>query len=145
MLGRRYSVYGHVAHGRGLGEHRFHCPTANLTDEQIILPPAGVYAARAFLEGEEQCPHGAAVYIGSAPTLDDTATAAMPTPVLEVHLLDFHKNLYGAAMEVEFFDFIRPDMRFCAHHILSAQIQKDIAAARDILAGTGAPSVPRSQ
>ena len=137
LLGRRYSVYGHVAHGRGLGKHEFHCPTANLTDEQIILPPAGTYAAHAFLDVEDRCRHDAVVYVGTAPTIEGSSTTPA-TPVLEVHLFNFHEDLYGAAMEVAFLEFIRPDRRFKSHAALGRQIRKDIAAAGRVLGIKGA-------
>ena len=55
-------------------------------------------------------------------------------PVLEVFLFDFDGDLYGREIEVEFVDFIRPDRRFDTSEALIAQMQLDIARARDILA-----------
>ena len=54
--------------------------------------------------------------------------------VLEVFLFDFTGDLYGRDVEVEFIDFIRGDRRFGSVEELVAQMDKDIAKARAILA-----------
>jgi riboflavin kinase/FMN adenylyltransferase len=57
-------------------------------------------------------------------------------PVLEVFLFDFTGDLYGREIEVEFVDFIRGDRRFSSVEELVAQMDQDIAKARQILAQT---------
>ena len=72
--------------------------------------------------------HDAAAYLGTRPTYDDGM------PVLEVFLFDFDGDLYGREIEVEFVDFIRADRKFDSSEALIAQMQADVARARDILA-----------
>jgi riboflavin kinase/FMN adenylyltransferase len=61
-------------------------------------------------------------------------------PVLEVFLFDFDGDLYGREIEVEFIDFVRDDRRFNDVDALKAQMDKDCALAREILAA--APVAP---
>lgn len=136
MLGRPYRVCGHVIHGKGIGSRRLHCPTANLADPMILLPPSGVYAARSFLYSDEADPSPrplrGVVYIGSAPTFGQDERGALP-PSLELHLLDFHEDIYGARIEVEFEEFLRGEQSFATESELEEQIHRDIARANDRL------------
>jgi len=134
LLGRHYSVYGHVSHGRGIGTRELHCPTANLADDTTVLPPCGVYAARACLDESDREPRDSVVYVGTAPTIQDGSAAPFAAPVLEIHLFDFDRDLYGAAVEVELLEFIRPDRKFRSVASLRRQIRLDIAAARETIA-----------
>ena len=141
MLGRAYRVCGHVIHGKGIGSRRLNCPTANLADPMILLPPSGVYAARSLVhsEKEQSAPRAldGVVYIGSAPTFVGDSATAMP-PSLELHLLDFDEDIYGARIEVEFEGLLRPEVTFGSEQELEHQIQLDIAEARKRLANRGA-------
>ncbi len=136
MLGRPYRVCGHVIHGKGIGSRRLHCPTANLADPMILLPPGGVYAARSFLYTDENDlnprPLRGVVYIGSAPTFGNETSRTLP-PSLELHLLDFHEDIYGARIEVEFVEFLRREHNFTGESELEQQIQHDISRARTLL------------
>lgn len=140
-LGRPFAVSGIVQHGRGVGGPQLGCPTANLQDPDLALPPDGVYAARATVIGRGE-PADGIVYVGQAPTF---ATPGAPPPprLVELHLLDRTATLYGHEVEVEFVHFLRPDQRFASTAALKAQIAADIAAARRHLgAVTGTPPRP---
>jgi riboflavin kinase/FMN adenylyltransferase len=54
--------------------------------------------------------------------------------VLEVFLFDFDDNLYGREIDVEFIGFVRPDQRFPDMEALKAQMDRDCARSREILA-----------
>ena len=135
MLGRPVSVYGEVVAGAQLGR-KLGFPTANLDLHHELHPPPGVYAARARVVEPSsvtavRSEHEAVVNIGFRPTV----TGERPTaPLVEVHLFDFEDELYGLHLEVEFVAHIRPEQRFDGLEALSAQIAKDAAAAREILA-----------
>jgi riboflavin kinase/FMN adenylyltransferase len=101
-------------------------PTANVTLPKGTAIGHGIYAVRAHLDG---VPHNAAAYLGTRPTFDDGA------PVLEVFLLDFEGDLYGRDLEVEFVGFIRHDRKFGSAEELVAQMDKDVAKAREMLSG----------
>jgi riboflavin kinase/FMN adenylyltransferase len=125
MLGENWRVSGKVVGGfkRGTG---MGYPTANVTLPKGTAIGHGIYAVRAHLDG---VPHNAAAYLGTRPTFDDGA------PVLEVFLLDFEGDLYGRDLEVEFVGFIRHDRKFGSAEELVAQMDKDVAKAREMLSG----------
>jgi riboflavin kinase/FMN adenylyltransferase len=124
-LGRRWRVRGRVIGGakRGTG---MGYPTANVPMPKGTALGHGIYAVRAHVGGAV---HDAAAYLGTRPTFDDGM------PVLEVFLLDFDGDLYGQEMEVEFIAFIREDRKFDSAEALVAQMDADVAKARDVLKG----------
>jgi riboflavin kinase/FMN adenylyltransferase len=122
MLGRPYALAGHVVRGDQLGK-RLGFPTANLDVAGLVLPPNGVYSARAIARGR-RC--RAVVNIGFRPTLQRPA----PTLQVEAHLLDFDGNLYGEELEIEFSERLRDEKRFASTEELKQQITRDIAEAR---------------
>ncbi len=139
LLGRPYSVDGVITHGRGQGTQVLACPTANITGSNQLLPPFGVYVARArklspdgmtasgtWLEG--------IAYIGTSPTLSPPGSP----PVLEFHAFACTGDLYGTRMEVELLEFLRMDMVFPNPQILKNQIFADIETARERFRGTTA-------
>ena len=89
------------------------------------MPPDGVYAATATLEGRIL---EGIVYVGTAPTIKADGEV-----VIELHLFDVNEDFYGKEVEVTFLDFIRESRCFDSRDALMAQIEKDIAAARVIL------------
>lgn len=129
LLGRPVSCLGTVVRGDQLGR-LLGFPTANLDLGTELLPPHGVYAARARRAGESKL-WPAVVNIGVRPTV---AAAAPSAPRVEVHLLEGGGDLYGATLEVEFVQRLRPEQRFDGLPALQAQIARDAAAARELLA-----------
>ena len=127
LLGRRYSISGEVVHGDGRG-HGLGIPTANLElKPNMLVPTNGVYATWSWLEGKR---YASVTSIGLRPTFEDTP----PVPRAEPHLLDFHQNIYGKLLKLDFIDFIRPEERFSSINLLLAQIEQDILKTREILA-----------
>ena len=122
MLGRTYSLGSQVIRGDQLGR-QLGFPTANLDPEDLVIPPNGVYAAHAQVQGRL---HRAVVNIGTRPTLQN------PQPKLQVeaHLLDVSADLYGQEMEIAFVEKLRDEQKFSSRDALQEQIQRDIEAAR---------------
>ncbi len=124
-LGRPPGALGTVvrgdARGRALG-----FPTANLLPQAAVLPPPGVYAVEAIVDGTTW---PAVANLGTRPTFDAAAT----TTLLEVHLLGFDGDLYGRELEVTFRKFLRGEQRFADADALRAQIERDVQQARDAL------------
>ncbi|MFT5459808.1 MAG: riboflavin kinase/FMN adenylyltransferase [Myxococcota bacterium] len=120
MLGRPHRVYGTVvrgdARGRTLG-----FPTANVQTETALLPPTGVYAVRAEIDGR---PLPGVANLGRRPTFGGGPVT------LEVHLLDWTGDLYGAALGVELVERIRGEQVFSSREALVEQIRADVATAR---------------
>lgn len=123
FLGHPYRLWGIVEHGYRIAGKELKRPTANLAVDDGILPPDGVYAARALVAGIE---HPAAVNLGMAPTFGRTDGKRR----LEVHVLDFSGNLYGMEIGVELTRYLRPERFFGGAEDLRRQIEKDIATIR---------------
>lgn len=132
MLGRSVSVLGEVVHGDALGR-QIGFPTANLDLHHELHPPPGVYFGWAGLYNEGRVEHcfGAVANIGFRPTLGGPAP---DRPRVEIHLLDFRGDLYGAHIEMVFLGRLRAETRFADLEQLKAQIARDILAARAKLA-----------
>jgi riboflavin kinase/FMN adenylyltransferase len=124
MLGREYTILGTVEAGRHLGRS-LGFPTANLSAHSEQFPPNGVYAAEAELEGKSL--HGV-VNLGVRPTLGSSS----PRRLLELHLFDFDRDIYGKDIEVRFLRFLRPEQKFENLAALRAQIARDVDAAQRV-------------
>jgi len=125
LLGRPYSISGHVMHGDKRGR-KIGFPTANLDVADLAHPPAGIYAVRAKPESDGTLWNGAA-YIGFRPTFQGR------TMVLETHMLDANPDLYNQRLEIQFVQRVREDRAYKSAEELSEQIARDCAEARRIL------------
>lgn len=134
LLGRPFSIYGRVAHGKGIATEELHYPTANIAADNEIFPPCGIYAARVALPGTGGLRKlNGVLYLGNAPTYVDTAPSK---PFVEMHVFDFHEDIYDEFVEVELLDYIRGDQRFSSSEELRKQIQKDVQRAHEIHTST---------
>jgi len=122
MLGRPYSLCGQVVEGDRLGR-TFGFPTANLDVTGLVLPPLGVYAAHAEVQGQK---FRAVVNLGKRPTLQ----SPVPRLQVEAHLLDFDREIYGEAMQLVFIKKLRNEEKFASVDALKEQIRRDIVAAQ---------------
>ena len=123
LLDRRYTFSGKVVSGNKLGR-TIGIPTANIWVPKSNLPIRGVYAVKAFLKGET---FNGIANMGVRPTVGGTS------PVLEIHIFDFNKNIYGQRIEVEFYKKIREEKKFNDLNELKDQISKDIELAKEFL------------
>lgn len=117
-LGRPYSISGHVVHGNRMGQ-QLGFPTANIQLRHNRPPVMGIFVVRTRIEGGDWL-QGAAS-LGVRPSV-----VADGMPVLEVHLLDFDKAIYGRHMHVEFLHKLRDETKFGDLEALKAQIARDI-------------------
>ena len=124
LLGRDYVLSGSVVEGFQRGA-TLGFPTANVQSDQEIVPREGVYAVSVEWKGQ-RIPGVANV--GHNPTFDNESLS------VEVHLLDFEGNLYGARLDVAFVSRIREERKFGSIDELKAQIASDVKVARRILA-----------
>lgn len=125
LLGRPWSIEGVVVHGDKRGR-LLGFPTANLILEDDQLLAQGVYAVRVKIDGAA---YDAVACYGTRPQFDNGA------PRLEVHILDFDEDIYGAPLVVEFVGFQRPEERFTSVETLKMQMTRDCETARDLLRG----------
>jgi riboflavin kinase/FMN adenylyltransferase len=123
MLGRDYTILGTVMHGDNLGK-KIGFPTANLSAHSEQFPPNGVYVAEAILEGKA---YPGVINLGYRPTV----TSEKSERVLEIHLFDFDRDIYGKDLEVRFVRYLRPEKKFENVDALSRQIRLDIGRARE--------------
>lgn len=125
LLGRHYFIDGTVVHGLQRGR-LLGFPTANLESENEVTPPDGVYAALATLDG---IVYPSVTNIGVRPTFHQPSAT-----VVETHLLDIERDLYGARMRVSFVQRIRDERTFDGVDALKAQIAADCNRARALFA-----------
>lgn len=126
LLGRSYSLFGTVVEGRKLAR-KLGFPTANLQLEAEVLPPYGVYAIEAHVDGQWRT---GIANLGVRPTVEN---AEVP-PALEVHVFDWEGDLYGLDVEVRMGAHLRPEQKFDGVDALLAQIKQDVEKARSLLA-----------
>jgi riboflavin kinase/FMN adenylyltransferase len=123
-LGRRFVLDGTVVSGAGRGQGLGY-PTANLrTWPRLLLPGQGIYAGRARVDGRA---HVAAIDVGTNPTF-----GIEPLHV-ESYLLDFDGDLVGRPMAVEFWAFLRPEVRFESPEELVAAMDDDVERTRALV------------
>ncbi len=124
LLGRPYNLGGRVVAGQRRGV-RLGFPTANISPAKELVPARGVYAVHVLLEGIRR---QGALSIGINPTFTDGKHS------VEVYILDFSEDIYGKALDMLFIERLRDEIRFASPEELIAQIEKDIARVREILA-----------
>jgi len=134
LLGYNYAITGRVTGGMQLGR-KLSYPTANLQlEEQAkLVPPDGVYACFVKVTGKY---YGGMVNIGYRPTVN----TQMDNRSIEVHILDFHEEIYSEEVTLQFIARTRDEMRFADIEALKAQLQQDESTIREILLET-APNV----
>src|SRR5688572_19629497 len=124
LLGRPYSIGGHVVRGRQLGRE-LGFPTANLRFGGKTPALSGIYAS--WVHGVGSAPRASVSSLGTRPTV------AGIEPLLEAHLFDFSGDLYGQRIEVEFVAKLRDELKFSDLPALTAQMHRDAEQARAIL------------
>ena len=134
MAGNGPSFIGRVVRGKGRGRG-LGFPTANLAFVGADSLPRGVFAAR--VQAADNQLMRALANIGTRPTF------AEPGLAVELHILDFSDDLYGASLAVTLIKKLRNERAFTSSEELVAQIRNDIHQARilfDELNGAAQPS-----
>jgi riboflavin kinase/FMN adenylyltransferase len=124
LLGRHYQIRGTVEHGRNRGGKLLGFPTANIKLHDELAPKTGVYAVT--VECGDHRLKGVA-NIGYSPTFDDYVYT------VEVHILDFNRDIYGEKIRVNFIERIREEIKFSGIDALARQIERDIETARSLV------------
>jgi len=132
-LGRPFRLDGVVVRGDQRGRDLGY-PTANVhADRYAAVPADGVYAGRAVhldewgntSAGGPLAP--AAISIGTNPTFDGKHRN------VEAYLLDFHGDLYGQGLGIEFTHRLRGMSTFDSADALVTQIAHDVARTRQLV------------
>jgi riboflavin kinase/FMN adenylyltransferase len=121
LLGHHFYIDGTVVTGAGRGRE-IGVPTANLETKNELIPPHGVYATTMGIDG---IVHPSITNVGTRPTVD-----ASGRTVIETHLLDGDRDLYGRTVRLAFVQRLRDERRFPDVDALKAQIDADVRRAR---------------
>lgn len=122
LLGRAYSIAGRVVHGDKIGRQLGY-PTLNIQLKHRRPPLAGVFAVA--VEGLEGQKLAGVANVGVRPTATDAGRAR-----LEVHVLDWQGDRYGAHPRVHFLHKLRDEKKFASFDELTQQIARDAESAR---------------
>jgi len=124
FLGHPHVLTVVVRYGYKLGR-TLNAPTINMRFAPGVLTPAfGVYATRVYLD--DGVVKTGVTNIGVRPTVDDSENITA-----ETHILDFQRNLYGHQVRIEFYNRLRPEIKFKSINELQEQIKKDCIAAKE--------------
>jgi riboflavin kinase/FMN adenylyltransferase len=125
FLGRPYSMTGQVVKGDKLGRVLGY-PTANIDlDSRLkLIPSDGIYAVTVKYKSTI---YKGMLYIGNRPTVNGTKR------VIEVHLFDFNKEIYGESLTIYFHSLIRLDSKFQDLEALKKQLHDDKEKALNLL------------
>jgi riboflavin kinase/FMN adenylyltransferase len=121
LLCRPYRMSGPVVTGAGRGKN-LGFPTANIRFSQDLVPLPGVYVVETEIRGRL---HRAVASVGFNPTFGENSLG------LEVHVMDFDRDIYGEEISVFFRDRIRDERKFKSVRDLVRQIGKDVQYARE--------------
>jgi riboflavin kinase/FMN adenylyltransferase len=126
-LGRHYRMSGRVNYGERVGR-KLGYPTANVNLDRKQSAVMGIFAVR--VSGENWGPLDAVASVGTRPTFGGMK------PLLEVHIFDFDRDIYGEYIHVDFIKKLRDEENFAEVDMLIEQMHRDSEMARNILATT---------
>lgn len=126
LLSRNYRLWGKVVHGDKRGRV-LGFPTANINLHRKLVPLMGIFVIRAHGLGKKI--YQGVANIGMRPIFQGTRV------LLEVHLFDFHDNIYGHNLEVEFLHKLRDEAHFDSVEALVAQMHQDALEAKKYFKG----------
>ncbi|EUJ51160.1 bifunctional riboflavin kinase/FAD synthetase [Paenilisteria rocourtiae] len=122
LLGYPYTLTGTVIHGDKRGR-TIGFPTANIAvDEGFLIPKLGVYAVKFKVSGQ--------TYLGMASIGYNITFKDDQAMSIEVYILDFHQEIYGEEIEIEWFHYFRPELKFNGVEGLIEQLKQDEADTR---------------
>lgn len=126
FLGHRFFITGRVVGGSRIGRS-IGFPTANIKSDHSLklLPRDGVYAVRVLVEDSR---YDGMLNIGIRPTINDNPEHK----TIEVHIIDFEKDIYNQQIRIDLEGRIRDEMRFDSVEMLRDQLVKDKKAAMKI-------------
>ena len=124
FLGHPHILTGKVVHGHQLGR-RLGFPTANLLlPEGLVSPKFGVYACRCLVDGVR---YAAVTNVGTRPTVAGCGVT------IETWILDYEGDLYDREITLEFFKFLRPEIKFPSLTDLQEAVRSDAEKTKEIL------------
>jgi riboflavin kinase / FMN adenylyltransferase len=131
LLGRPYSISGHVIHGRRLGRD-LGCRTLNLRFAHTSSAAMGIYAVR--VHGLGAVALDGVASLGVRPTVEDAGRILLETHCLEWPLELALEGGYGKLIEVQLLHKLRDEARYDNLEALTAAIALDTLHARNYFA-----------
>ncbi|MFI5159050.1 MAG: bifunctional riboflavin kinase/FAD synthetase [Sphingobacteriales bacterium] len=117
FLGYPFFITGKVGRGDQIGR-TIGYPTANIMIEETykLIPDDGIFSAKVIVGGVS---HKGMAYIGSRPTINGI------TRNIEVNIFEFDAEIYGEEISMQFFNYVRGDVKFDGLDALKIQLAKD--------------------
>ena len=125
FLGKPYQMSGRVIVGNQLGRELGY-PTANINIQRLQSALMGIFAVK--VHGISSNPLDAVASLGIRPTFYEGKK-----PLLEVHIFNFNKDIYGRYIDIDFISKIRDEIKFNSADALIEQMHKDAIDAKKIL------------
>lgn len=127
FLGYPFFISGKVGRGDRIGR-QIGYPTANIVIEETykLIPCDGIYSAKVIVKGET---YKGMAYIGTRPTINGL------TRNIEVNIFDFDADVYGEDIRMEFYHFVRGDIKFTSLDELIVQLAKDKEDVQELMKG----------
>ncbi|MBP6063284.1 MAG: bifunctional riboflavin kinase/FAD synthetase [Fusobacteriaceae bacterium] len=125
FLGEPYFISGEVIHGKKLGRV-LGFPTANLEMKDKIYLPYGIYGGYASIEGSDE-EYDVVINIGRNPTLKPNEHS------IEVHILNFNRDIYGKKIYISVVRHIRDEIKFNSMDELKVRINEDVKYWKEYL------------
>ena len=125
LLGRYFSFSGKIIEGKKMGK-KIGYPTANISIENVnkLMPNDGVYAVYIKLNSKDFM---GMMNIGYNPTFNASERS------VEVHILDFNKDIYGLDVKVSIVEKIREEKKFLSVEDLKKNLDLDKKKAHQLL------------
>ncbi|WP_405294764.1 bifunctional riboflavin kinase/FAD synthetase [Algibacter sp. Ld11] len=124
-LGYQFMLNGSVVRGKGLGK-QLDYPTANIkiNEDYKLIPKQGAYIVKSLIN--ERLVYGM-MNIGMNPTVNGSKQT------IEVHFLDFDKDIYNENLQINLLQRIRDEEKFESVEVLKAQLSKDKIFTQDYI------------
>jgi riboflavin kinase/FMN adenylyltransferase len=123
FMGHPFTITGKVVTGNQYGR-KLGFPTANIALKRTNIPINGVFIVRVIING--------IVFFGVA-NIGLRLSIDNQHPILEVHILNFNKDLYGRLIQVEFIKKLRQTQKFSSMDELSKAIHQDVIQAKQFI------------
>lgn len=122
LINRPLEYNSRVIHGQKNGRKiGFHTANQKLPKNSVLK---GVYLSKVYIDGDE---YYGVTNAGTRPTIDGQNT------LLETHIFDFDKDIYGKHITTEIISFIRPEKKFNSFDELKSQISQDTQTAKNLI------------
>ena len=125
LLGHDFTISGRVISGKGRGRKLLNFATANIeTPSDKIIPLNGVYLVEIEIDRKK---YYGLMNIGIKPTFKESERT------IEVHIMNFNKEIYNKKVAVNMLEKIREEKYFKHPGLLKKQIEDDILIAHKII------------